>query len=435
MARKKNMINGIKVIRRYNAATIWTGIFCLVLVALFVLPFFFDIFQIGEYLDAEHTLTEIAPNTGWDFSKFLFGMDASPFEVFKERAVWNVELISLGTLLTWVEYVMVAFLLLGAIYAFVGLLYALGLLLLGHVRKYSGPRSLAILAFILILVNFALMWTYTYLMGMGFDEENVGQYTQYGYFFAVGVWPYIYLGGTLIVMIVLCSIYGCAFKDRVYVGDLPWSKEYIKSELTNTTPLPAEPEAPALPNGMANQFPYIIVPNMYGAQGPQAQPQPQIITIPMMVTPNSAPAQTSAPAPTPVYTSVPSEPPVVNDVVVGNGTQVLAPVGLPSDVTSVGGHDYAQNVHLQEATIPPSVKSLGNGAFSNCVNLRTVVIPESVKSIGANCFFNCATLNHISYGGTKEQWSNVKRGSNWLYKAGTTIVVCKDGPISVNPYH
>ncbi len=429
MARKKNMINGIRVIRRYNAAAIWSGIFCLILVALFVLPFFFDIFSIGEYLDAEHTTSYIAGNTGWNFCQFLFGMETSPFEAMKDNAVWNVELISLGTLLTWIEYVMTAFLLLGAIYALVALLYALGLLLFGHIRKYSGPRSLSILAFILILVNFALMWTYTYLMSMGYDSETIGEYTEFGYFFAIGIWPYIYLGGTLVTMIVLWCIYGCAFKDRVYVGDLPWSKEYIKSELANTTALPAEPEAPTLPNGMANQFPYIIVPNMYGAQG-QAQPQPQII----MMTAPVAPAQVPTSA-APYQAPVPAEPPVVNDVVVGNNTQVLAPVGLPNDVTSIGGHDYAQNVHLQEATIPPSVKSLGNGAFSNCVNLRTVVVPSSVKSIGANCFFNCASLNHITYSGTKEEWSNIKRGSNWLYKAGTTIVVCKDGPISVNPYH
>ena len=107
---------------------------------------------------------------------------------------------------------------------------------------------------------------------------------------------------------------------------------------------------------------------------------------------------------------------------------------LPPAITSVGGHAFAKNTSLEIANIADGVNELGIGAFSNCLRLKVVSIPASVKSIEANCFFNCCKLKRINYAGTKQQWSKIKRGSNWLSKAGTSTVVCKDGPISVDPY-
>lgn len=108
---------------------------------------------------------------------------------------------------------------------------------------------------------------------------------------------------------------------------------------------------------------------------------------------------------------------------------------LPTSITSVGGHAYAKNTALEIANIPSGIKELGIGAFSNCLRLKVVSIPKSVRRIGPNCFFNCAKLKRLNYGGSKEDWRRVVRGSNWLDRAGTTTVLCSDGPISVNPKH
>lgn len=109
--------------------------------------------------------------------------------------------------------------------------------------------------------------------------------------------------------------------------------------------------------------------------------------------------------------------------------------GLPPKISSIGGHAFAQNMNLEIAMIPNGIQTLGQGAFSNCGHLKIVSLPLSIKSIGFNCFWNCANLKRINYAGSKEQWRHVKRGSNWLTKAGTYTVVCNDGPIIVNPYH
>lgn len=108
---------------------------------------------------------------------------------------------------------------------------------------------------------------------------------------------------------------------------------------------------------------------------------------------------------------------------------------LPPGLRVIGAHAFHKNTHLEIAIIGPEVKELGLGAFSNCIRLKTVTIPVSVKAIHANCFYNCYRLTRINYGGTKEQWTRIKRGSNWLAKVPTTTVVCTDGAVTVNPYH
>ena len=108
---------------------------------------------------------------------------------------------------------------------------------------------------------------------------------------------------------------------------------------------------------------------------------------------------------------------------------------LPEGLMVIGGHAFAKNTNLEIANISSGVKELGIGAFSNCVRLKVVSIPASIRRIHSNCFFNCAQLKRINYGGSKQQWRYVSRGTNWLAKAGTTTVLCKDGPISVNPLH
>lgn len=105
---------------------------------------------------------------------------------------------------------------------------------------------------------------------------------------------------------------------------------------------------------------------------------------------------------------------------------------LPSDLTSIGNHQFSKNQDLQIADIPESVTALGPGAFANCLNLKSVIIPVSVKEIGFNCFFNCVSLESITYKGTKEQWQKIKRGSNWLAKSKTDRVTCSDNVIVVN---
>ena len=105
--------------------------------------------------------------------------------------------------------------------------------------------------------------------------------------------------------------------------------------------------------------------------------------------------------------------------------------GIDVNGPTISSHQYSKT-NIFYAHIPIGVTSIGIGAFSNCVHLKQVFIPKSTKNIGSNAFFNCVSLEKIVYNGTKDEWSRVVRGSNWLLRAGTNIVLCKDGAIQVS---
>ena len=107
--------------------------------------------------------------------------------------------------------------------------------------------------------------------------------------------------------------------------------------------------------------------------------------------------------------------------------------GIPSNISNVGDHAYAKDDSLTKAIIPGGVTSLGNNAFAGCRNLEVVSIPPTVTKIGANCFYNTPHLKQITYGGTKEEWRQIRRGANWLVGSGTTTIITANGAIVVNP--
>ena len=108
---------------------------------------------------------------------------------------------------------------------------------------------------------------------------------------------------------------------------------------------------------------------------------------------------------------------------------------IPQDITSIGGHAFAENQNLKVANIPEGISKLGPGAFANCLHLKIVNIPSTVDNIGFNCFFHCVELEQVNYAGSKAQWRDVKRGSNWLAQTKVEKVNCLDGEVVINPFN
>ena len=55
--------------------------------------------------------------------------------------------------------------------------------------------------------------------------------------------------------------------------------------------------------------------------------------------------------------------------------------------------------------IPEGVTDIEDYAFLNCETFISVYIPESVTDIGDYAFDGCEDIDHVCYGGTKEQWA------------------------------
>ncbi len=463
---KKNSINGVKIIRRYSAATFFYGLFCLILVACVVLPLFTDVLLIGEYNESLGEI-EYFENTAMDYITGLFGGEeaaegviaaGSPITSILNNLVWGTELVGAGQVTNWLMILYLVVLVVLAVIAIVLLIKGLRLIICGRTRRYEAPRKLSIWVTILFVVEVLILFlvcafcnSYYGVYYPDLAEDLIVLEAQ------PSIYSWISLGAALVSMICMIIICGVSFANRVYVGDLPWDKDYIKNELktsrkqlgdvpevvtsktTKTTkkvtttpaPVPTQGYAPAPVQTQAPAPVQVITPQYVSSP---SHPNVYYQMPPIYISNNVAPAN---PASSEVINNGDYyEPANVEGEAVAKGAKSAPKTGtsLPQNISAIGGHDYAQNVHLLDANIPEHITKLGPSAFSNCVNLKTVNIPRSVTSIGANCFFNCTSLNRISYGGTKEEWKQIKRGSNWLSKAGTTIVVCTDGAISVNPY-
>ncbi len=86
---------------------------------------------------------------------------------------------------------------------------------------------------------------------------------------------------------------------------------------------------------------------------------------------------------------------------------------IPDSVTSIGDYAFYNCTSLESIMIPDSVTSIGEGLFYDCLCLASVIIPDSVTSIGSSAFFNCESLDNIIFGGSKEEWDSIVKGSEW----------------------
>ena len=61
----------------------------------------------------------------------------------------------------------------------------------------------------------------------------------------------------------------------------------------------------------------------------------------------------------------------------------------------------------------------------------TLTIPSYITEIGNAALYNFKNLETLNYEGTKDQWSSLKKGSNWNTNIHATIVHCSDGTINL----
>lgn len=344
MSRRIKEVNGIKVLRRYSAGSIFSGLICL---GLAVVPILLLVLPVVSFVPKGG-----GDPIGMSILDIIKGIPSvKPFL----GAVLDAETAPSFFPLVNIAYGWTMFGLWAIIAIFSALLVFFGLefLFRGKVTHFKTP---------MVLSNFPA-FSMIALLGVAISSKFVYQFFGQTYGDVRFTSCIIYSIVSVLGMILLSVIYVTAFKDRVFIGDLGDLRE-ASGERVNKE------------------------------KGQLKYETKEIVKV------RYEPA-----------------------------------IGLPSTLSSIGGHAFSQNMNLVVAMIPLGIKTLGQAAFSNCGRLKIVSIPTSVKSIGFNCFFNCANLKRINYAGTKEQWRHIKRGSNWLAKAGTYTVVCIDGAIIVNPYH
>ena len=113
-----------------------------------------------------------------------------------------------------------------------------------------------------------------------------------------------------------------------------------------------------------------------------------------------------------------------------DGCSALTSIVIPESVTSIGISAFRNCTSLMSITIPDSVTSIGSWLFHNCSSLTSIIIPDSVTSLGWQAFYNCSSLTDITYNGTKEEWKNIEKRSEWKDYTGKFTVHCTDGDLT-----
>ena len=385
MAKKIRKVYNTKLLYRWSLPLWLTLFFILIVVAPLVVSLFMQCFTMNS--DASY------PINSMNLVMNLFGQPSDGINAINEQIVAPVTAANqiVGMVFQYgFNYALPVFGLLTALFDVILVIFFLVGLLSGRFHHWKGPFILAMWAMVQGLFYFGLMIGFALYSGFLFPD-----YT-FDYLFAI-----IYFAAMLVGAIALGIIYSAGFKNKEFIPNQEYLENYIQS----------------VNHGMSNSVGYTPQPIIINNNTTPA-PQPVVQAAPQQQTPvimNAAPQK------------------VVETKYVTKIKKVY-PTEVDQSLKHISGHAYAKNVHLKLANIPDGVDKIGASAFANCVNLKVATIPASVKEIGYNAFFNCKSLEKIVYAGRKEQWRKVKRGSNWLSKAGTSIVSCVDGAIQVNPY-
>ncbi len=99
-------------------------------------------------------------------------------------------------------------------------------------------------------------------------------------------------------------------------------------------------------------------------------------------------------------------------------------------VSKIAKDGFSRCSQLRRVTLSKRITSVGVQGFAFCSNLGAVDIPETVEGFGNGAFAECERLTAFHYEGTKDEWKNILKASNWDVHSEGYSVLCSDGNIN-----
>lgn len=90
---------------------------------------------------------------------------------------------------------------------------------------------------------------------------------------------------------------------------------------------------------------------------------------------------------------------------------------VPEGVVELGYMAFEANPIIKTVILSDTVKVIDERVFMNNDNLETVIIPNEISSIAKEAFYNCSKLKTVHYLGTKNEWNNKTKHSQWASPA------------------
>lgn len=128
--------------------------------------------------------------------------------------------------------------------------------------------------------------------------------------------------------------------------------------------------------------------------------------------------------------TIPDSVTYINWIAFSNCTS-LTNVTLSKNIQIIEKYMFEKCTSLTNIIIPDGVTKILHHAFNECSSLTTVTIPNSVKNIAGYSFSNCGNLSNITFDGTKNEWNNITKESNWNDSSNIQTITCADGIINL----
>lgn len=326
---KLKSVNGVKILKRHSSASIFTGLFSLIIVGGIVALFFIPYLSIKD-----------VKVTGFDLILHLFGQELTDFMPIVDElateitASYLVVIVQIG--FTVAGIVLIVSALLGLILLFAGLEH----MFKGYSHHLSHPRFLSwLISLVCLLPIGALPLTVqilTMLLGAkieGFDNS-----------ICLGIWPIVIFGGALVCAIIITTVYGLGYKGRIFVGDVHEMNNAEKEETNNASKEENQTETPL------ESKPVITVNDKVETTVPTAAKRnlvlPRIVDLPKNIR-------------------------NIGGHAFAENLQ-LTVANIPYGITSLGVGAFANCLNLKQVAIPRSVKKIGRNCFFNCVSLKRI---------------------------------------------------------------
>ncbi len=89
-------------------------------------------------------------------------------------------------------------------------------------------------------------------------------------------------------------------------------------------------------------------------------------------------------------------------------TENLEKITIPDSVTEYGSYMFRNSKNLKSVALGSGITRLGTYFMENCESLEKLYLSDSVKDISFMALYGCTNLKDIYYGGTEEEWSEIK---------------------------
>ena len=362
---KRTRFSGVKVYRRYCFGAILSGLCALAVAAVYGAFVIFPVFSFikdGSSEVAYKGLDLVFFGIRRFYSRLYTGNFDDFLAYFSSYAGDNSLLTIICQIHEYIEIAIIALLALSVLFAAIGAFLGLIFIIVGRIHHPKATYTLAKVALIFYILFAGIFYLYLFF----FQEVVKGGAGDATIKFSL--YPAIFAGAMLVLVIILGITHSVQFKDRVYASRK-------KGGANNKKEIEEQPVQEMQPVVQTQQI--VEEPQKVVAEPPKAE---------------------------------------ITEV--------------PPDIKEIGDHAFSKNTSLKTANIPNGITTIGDGAFSNCLKLETVTIPLSVKYIGYNAFFNTPSLQKITYLGSKEDWKAINKGSNWLTRSNAKAIFTTDGSIS-----